>query len=221
MLFLQHFLSSPSSSSIIAGRVFGFKTLTASSKFCSRRKSSCRKSSKSKTIIVSMASNPSSSSSSSSSKSRKILDAHLHVWPTPGEYSYQEGKVPPVPGSVEELVEVQAKSGVAGAMIVQPINLLFDHEYLEKAVNRYPGKFVLCALANPSPNVNGEKELEKLLHPAGAFKAVRFNPGLWPEKEKMTNDVGKECFACAAIKTRLLVSCAFTGWINRTRKCAN
>ena len=72
-----------------------------------------------------MASNPSSSSSSSSSKSRKILDAHLHVWPTPGEYSYQEGKVPPVPGSVEELVEVQAKSGVAGAMIVQPIKL-FD-----------------------------------------------------------------------------------------------
>lgn len=175
MLFLQHFLSSPSSSSsIIASRVFGFKTLTFSSKFCSRRKSSCSKSSKSKTIIVSMASNP--SSSSSSSKSRKVLDAHLHVWPTPGEYSYQEGKVPPVPGSVEELVEVQAKSGVAGAMIVQPINLLFDHEYLEKAVNRYPGKFVLCALANPSPNVNGEKELEKLLHPAGAFKAVRLKP---------------------------------------------
>jgi len=212
MLFLQHFLSSPSSSSIIAGRVFGFKTLTFSSKFCSRRKSSCSKSSKSKskTIIVSMASNP-SSSSSSSSKSRKVLDAHLHVWPTPGEYSYQEGKVPPVPGSVEELVEVQAKSGVAGAMIVQPINLLFDHEYLEKAVLRYPGKFVLCALANPSPNVNGEKELEKLLHPAGAFKAVRFNPGLWPEKEKMTNDVGKRMFRMCGEKDAVVGFMCFHG----------
>ena len=196
---LQHFLSS---SSIAAGRS-GFKKLSASD--CSPRVYRVFS-------VKNAGTKPSSSTAmatSSSSATRKILDAHLHVWPTPGEYSYQEGKVPPVPGSVEELVESQIESGVSGAMIVQPINLLFDH--VEKASRKYPGKFVLCALANPSPEVNGEKELEKLLHPSGAFKAVRFNPGLWPENEKMTNDIGKRMFRLCGEKDAVVGFMCFHG----------
>ena len=105
-------------------------------------------------------------------------------------------------------------------MIVQPINLLFDR-VSRKIFEKISGKFVLCALANPSGDANGEKELEKLLYPTGAFKAVRFNPGLWPENEKMTIDISvKQCFVYAAKKTRWLVS-YFMGLTNRTRKYAS
>ena len=59
-------------------------------------------------------------------------------------------------------MQLQTESGVSGAMIVQPINLLFDHAYLEKSLRKFPGKFVLCALANPSGDANGEKRVGKV-----------------------------------------------------------
>ena len=39
--------------------------------------------------------------------------------------------------------------------------------------------------------------LAHLLVPEGPFRAVRFNPGLWPEGERMTNPVGRDMFRLA------------------------
>ena len=209
---LQQLLSSSSSSYSSSIAIAGRSRFKVVVEKCSRRSSGwylCRRSADitRKTVVV----NATKSSSSMTSSSKKVLDAHLHVWPAPGEYSYEEGKVPPVPGSVEELMQLQTESGVSGAMIVQPINLLFDHAYLEKSLRKFPGKFVLCALANPSGDANGEKELEKLLYPTGAFKAVRFNPGLWPENEKMTNDIGKAMFRLCGEKDAVVGFMCFHG----------
>lgn len=135
-----------------------------------------------------------------------VLDAHLHVWPSPDDHPYAPGKEPPASlaerSTAEALLERADAAGVHGALIVQPINLGFDHTYVADTIARYPGRFVGCCLADPTAGGGGEKELKRLLFDGnggegGAFRAVRFNPGLWPEGERMTNDVGKAMYRLA------------------------
>ncbi len=125
-----------------------------------------------------------------------VLDAHLHVWPSPSAYPYAEGRAPPDAlaevSSAEALLEQFARAGVDGCVIVQPINLAFDHAYVSSVIEKYPGRFVGCCLADPTTGGGGVDELRRLLD--SGYRAVRFNPGLWPEGEKMTNRVGREMF---------------------------
>ena len=48
--------------------------------------------------------------------------------------------------TAEALLELMSTSGVHGALIVQPINLLFDHSYVASVIAKYPGRFVGCWL---------------------------------------------------------------------------
>jgi predicted TIM-barrel fold metal-dependent hydrolase len=57
-------------------------------------------------------------------------------------------------------------------------------------LQQYPGKFVGCLLADPTPGGGGAAAIEQLAKEHG-YRAVRFNPYLWPEGEKMTNEVTK------------------------------
>ena len=71
-----------------------------------------------------------------------VIDAHLHVWPSPSAYTYAEGKAPPDSlaevSSAESLLEQFAKAGVDGALVVQPINLKFDHSYVPRSSKSTP-----------------------------------------------------------------------------------
>lgn len=129
------------------------------------------------------------------------LDAHLHVWPSPEDHTYSSGKEPPAAlarnATPEALLERCAAANVHGALIVQPINLGFDHAYVADAIRRHPGRFVGCCLADPTVGGGGMDALAHLLVPEGPFRAVRFNPGLWPEGERMTNPVGRDMFRLA------------------------
>ena len=131
-----------------------------------------------------------------SAKKPVVLDAHLHVWPSPSTFTYAEGKAPPDAlaevSSAEALLEQFTKAGVDGCMIVQPINLGFDHTYVSSVIQKYPGKFVGCCLADPTEGGGGVDELARLLD--SGYRAVRFNPGLWPAGEKMTNKIGRDMF---------------------------
>ena len=132
----------------------------------------------------------------------KKLDAHLHVWPKPSDYAYAPGKEPPSGlaelATAESLLERFDETGVHGALIVQPINLRFDHDYVTRTIARHPGRFVGCCLADPTGGTSaGVAALSNLLTPNGVYRAVRFNPGLWPDGQRMTNDVGKEMFRLA------------------------
>ncbi|XP_057496363.1 uncharacterized protein LOC130781244 isoform X2 [Actinidia eriantha] len=111
-----------------------------------------------------------------STKPSKIIDSHLHVWASPQE----------------RMVE----AGVDGALIVQPINHKFDHSYVTSVLKKYPTKFVGCCLANPAEDGSGIKQLEHLILKDG-YRAVRFNPYLWPPGQKMTNEIGKAMFSKA------------------------
>ncbi|KAF3653421.1 putative indole-3-acetic acid-induced protein ARG7-like [Capsicum annuum] len=130
----------------------------------------------------------------------KVIDSHLHVWASPQEaaerYPYFPGQEPSLPGHVDFLMECMEEAGVDGAFIVQPINHKFDHSYVTSALKKFPSKFVGCCLANPAKDGSGIKQLEDLVLKDG-YRAVRFNPYLWPSGEKMTNEIGKTLFSKA------------------------
>jgi len=129
----------------------------------------------------------------------KILDSHLHVWAPPEqseEFPYFPGQEPTLPGSAEFLLESFEEAGVDGALIVQPINHKFDHSYVSSVINKYPGKFVGACLADPTEGGGGASELRRLVQEEG-YRAVRFNPYLWPKGAPMTDAVGREMFQAA------------------------
>ncbi|XP_057496362.1 uncharacterized protein LOC130781244 isoform X1 [Actinidia eriantha] len=135
-----------------------------------------------------------------STKPSKIIDSHLHVWASPQEaadlYPYFPGQEPILSGHVDFLLERMVEAGVDGALIVQPINHKFDHSYVTSVLKKYPTKFVGCCLANPAEDGSGIKQLEHLILKDG-YRAVRFNPYLWPPGQKMTNEIGKAMFSKA------------------------
>ncbi|PIA51004.1 hypothetical protein AQUCO_01100071v1 [Aquilegia coerulea] len=130
----------------------------------------------------------------------KIIDSHLHVWASPqqaaNEFPYFPGNEPTLPGSLDFLLQCMEEAGVDGALIVQPINHKFDHSLLTSVLKKYPSKFVGCCLANPAEDGSGIKQLQDLILKDG-YRAVRFNPYVWPSGQKMTNKVGKAMFSKA------------------------
>ncbi|KAK1319147.1 hypothetical protein QJS10_CPB04g00195 [Acorus calamus] len=117
----------------------------------------------------------------------KTVDSHLHIWASPEEaankYPYSPGHEPTISGHVDFLLQCMEEAGVDGALIVQPINHMFDHSLVASVLKKYPSKFVGCCLANPAQDGTGIKQLEHLVQKDG-FRAVRFNPYLWPSGEK-------------------------------------
>ncbi|GMH43486.1 hypothetical protein BSKO_11408 [Bryopsis sp. KO-2023] len=128
------------------------------------------------------------------------IDSHLHVW-APKEqadkFPYMDGSTePPVPGHAEVLIEAMESAQVQGALIVQPSNHKFDHSYVTSVLQRYPGKFVGCLLANPDDSGVGVSAMEALVKEDG-YSCVRFNPYIWPEGQQMTNEVGRALYSKA------------------------
>ncbi|GAB2280703.1 hypothetical protein Dimus_015329 [Dionaea muscipula] len=130
----------------------------------------------------------------------KIIDSHLHVWASPQEaaekYPYFPGQEPTFPGDVDFLLQCMEEAGVDGALIIQPINHKFDHSLVTSVLKRYPMKFIGCCLANPAKDGSGVNQLEELISKDG-YRAIRFNPYLWPSGELMTNEIGKAMFSKA------------------------
>uniref|UniRef100_A0A7N0U9Z4 Amidohydrolase-related domain-containing protein n=1 Tax=Kalanchoe fedtschenkoi TaxID=63787 RepID=A0A7N0U9Z4_KALFE len=143
---------------------------------------------------------PATSSMATTERIPIVIDSHLHVWAAPQEaaqkYPYFPGQEPTLPGNVDLLIECMEEAGVDGALIVQPINHKFDHSYVTSVIRKYPAKFIGCCLANPANDGSGVGELERLILKDG-YRAVRFNPYLWPSDEKMTNEIGRSMFSKA------------------------
>ncbi|KAJ0038011.1 hypothetical protein Pint_23767 [Pistacia integerrima] len=150
-------------------------------------------------FTISAAKMSSSESQTKAFSSIKTIDSHLHVWASPEEaadkYPYFPGQEPTLPGNVDFLLQNMAEASVDGALIVQPINHKFDHSLVTSVLKKYPTKFVGCCLANPAEDGSGIKQLEQLVK--DGFRAVRFNPYLWPSGQQMTNEVGKAMFSRA------------------------
>ncbi|WRX15815.1 Amidohydrolase-related - like 4 [Theobroma cacao] len=134
------------------------------------------------------------------SSKAKTIDSHLHIWASPQEaadmYPFFPGQEPTLPGHLDFLLQCMEEASVDGALIVQPINHKFDHSLVTSVLKKHPTKFVGCCLANPAEDGTGVKQLEDLILKDG-YRAVRFNPYLWPSGQQMTNEVGKAMFCRA------------------------
>lgn len=116
----------------------------------------------------------------------KIIDSHAHLWATADESTFFPylSTHPPVnlqnSASAEVLLEEMNNLGVAGALIVQPINHKFDHSYVAEAIQKNPDRFKGMLLHDPSTD---SAQAIAILESAvkQGFVAVRFNPYLWPE----------------------------------------
>ncbi|XP_010509615.1 PREDICTED: uncharacterized protein LOC104786009 [Camelina sativa] len=136
---------------------------------------------------------------SDSETTSRVIDSHLHIWASPQEaatYPYCPGQEPTLTGDVDFLLKNMEEASVDGALIVQPINHKFDHSLVTSVLKKYPSKFVGCCLANPAEDGSGIKHFENLVLESN-YRAVRFNPYLWPSGQKMTNAVGKALFSKA------------------------
>uniref|UniRef100_A0A061RAH3 Catalytic hydrolase n=1 Tax=Tetraselmis sp. GSL018 TaxID=582737 RepID=A0A061RAH3_9CHLO len=146
------------------------------------------------------------------------LDSHLHVWADKGQaasFPFPGGE-PPYPGNAELLLDSMKESDVHGALIVQPANHKFDHSYVSSVLARYPGKFVGCLLADPTENGGGVDELDRLITQEG-YRAVRFNPYLWPEDQSMANEVGRAMFKRAGELGAPVGFMTFKGLLNHVK----
>ena len=131
---------------------------------------------------------------SMASSSRRVIDSAVHVWST-GREPFPWA-VPPPPSlaeaaTPEALIASAAAAGVAGALIVQPANHMFDHAYVTAALKAHPTFFRGMGLANPTlPPAEAVAALEAL-HAAG-FVGVRFNAGAF--EGGLTSDVGRALY---------------------------
>lgn len=118
----------------------------------------------------------------SAALSMKIIDSHLHVWANEHEspsFRFATGKAPPEDliniSNTDALLDQMNVSRVSGALIVQPINYLFNHDYVSHAIKRYPDKFKGMMLFDPSlTSKDAINRLEELI--LKGFVGVRFNP---------------------------------------------
>lgn len=98
-------------------------------------------------------------------------------------------------GTMEQLMLRMDEANIRGAMVVQPGCHQYDHSYVIHAIRKHPDRLVGCLLADPSPGDAGCQAIKKLSKEG--FRAIRFNPYLWPNDQKMTNKEGRDMYRLA------------------------
>lgn len=119
----------------------------------------------------------------------RLIDSHLHVW-SDDVARWPREQAPPARldeggfASHERFVERMDAAGVSGAVIVQPINYGFQHDYVNAAIAAHPARLRGILLADPTAGEPAAAiaALERVLAaaPRGAWVGARFNPYLWP-----------------------------------------
>merc|ERR1719414_1930249 len=91
------------------------------------------------------------------------VDSHLHLW-TPDTEKYPCVTPPPEHlnkdgrGTFENFVKLMDESGVASAVVVQPINYGQDYRYLTAAMNAHPDRLRGVFVADASTPPDGARE---------------------------------------------------------------
>ena len=148
--------------------------------------------------------------------SPRIIDSHVHVWASADEaaaaFPYTPGNDPPTflqnKASIHCLLEHMQRSGVQGALIVQPIHHKFDHSYVIQAIKQHPTIFKGMLLHDPS--LSKDDAISRLDNLAlQGFQAVRFNPYLWPTDVTMSStEAGRAVYQrCAQLSMPVGIMC--------------
>ncbi len=120
-----------------------------------------------------------------------VVDSHLHVWSDDeNRYPWRAltnfGSPTRIQGTVEMLLQLQAKSGVDKSVLVQPGNYGYDHSYLFDCCRRYPGRFVAVGLIDPQ-HKGAAQTLARMVLEQG-LGGLRLRPLLTPEDWRWLTD---------------------------------
>lgn len=114
-------------------------------------------------------------------------DTHVHVWTTDPKYPPNDAHPLPASlancGSHNDLLAAMDKTGVSAALLVQPINYLYSHDYLLAAAQEFPDRFSVVALADVSGSPEQARAQIKDVVSKGAV-GIRINPGLASENTR-------------------------------------
>lgn len=137
-----------------------------------------------------------STSSSAAMGSRRVIDSAIHLWSI-GAEPFPWAAPPPAnlasSATPAAFMAAAKEAGVAGALVVQPANHMYDHSYVTKALKEAPDFFRGMGLANPGlPSAEAVAALEQL-HAAG-FVGVRFNAGNFEAGGGLTSEVGRALY---------------------------
>lgn len=106
------------------------------------------------------------------------VDAHVHVW-DPAYTTHPDHPLPAIPGSFQHLIASMDAAAVHKALIVQPINYMFDHTYVRAACAAYPERLFPIGLADTTGTPEHAEQSLRALHAAlPTLKGVRVNPTL-------------------------------------------
>ena len=142
----------------------------------------------------------------------RVIDSHVHVWGDgTAPFPYLNAPPPELQGeasSPKQLLRLMDSSGIQGAVIIQPINYLYDHSYLlDLMKNPQYNLFKYMALLDPTMEASsGSTRLEELS--SLGFQGIRFNPYLWSPNERMSDERGMKWFRkCGELKLVVGIMC--------------
>lgn len=113
------------------------------------------------------------------------VDAHVHIW-TADTSAYPPAAAHPLPpalaarGAHADLLSAMDAARVHAALLVQPVNYLFDHAYLFSAAAAHPRRLRVVALADVTSGAARAAAHVRDVVAQGAV-GVRVNPGMDPE----------------------------------------
>ena len=148
------------------------------------------------------------------SGTRQVIDSAIHLWSC-GAEPYQWAVPPPTnlhgAATAEAYIESARAAGVAGALVVQPANHMYDHTYVSDMLKEHSGFFRGMGLANPTlPPQLAVAELDRLQ--ALGFVGVRFNAGAFDGG--LNSDVAKVLYKRAGELGMPVGVMAFKGLIS-------
>jgi len=119
------------------------------------------------------------------------------VWSN-GKQPYPWAVAPPPEmadtATYDRLYDTARAAGVAGALIVQPVNHKFDHSYTDAALQAHPEFFKGMGLLDPSLSPVAGVAVVDALHARG-YVGVRFNAGAFSEHGGVASPTGQAVYA--------------------------
>lgn len=110
-----------------------------------------------------------------------LLDAHVHLWTHDPAFPFapEETSPPLRPAGPEELLSLMEAHGVAGAVLVQPIQYRWDNRYLAAVRRAHPRRFAAVCRVDPRDPAAPD-HLRRWVEEEG-FRGVRLSPGTGPD----------------------------------------
>jgi hypothetical protein len=127
----------------------------------------------------------------------------LQVW-SDGRAPYPWAVEPPPELSstvtFDKLHATASAAGVAGALIVQPVNHKYDHSYTDAALRAFPAFYKGMGLVDPSLSPEAAVAFIDDLHARG-YVGVRFNAGAFAEHGGIDSPTGRAAYARCGLPT--------------------